>query len=176
MTDEPIRPELGTFPGVMGPHSARAVERLKAGQPGDLVTRDEMALVIGRGCKTHELGYGNVNTAIRHTERHAGIVWRWDREAQAWRCLSDQHKIKVERDYTKQSRAKARRGMIVGGTVDQSKLTDDERREHQLNLSATGMIYLCGGGAFRKRMAGAGVGQLIQPEPDKLIALMKQNT
>ncbi len=88
MTDEPIRPELGTF-GVMGPHTARAVERLKAGKPGDLLTRDEMATIIGRGCKTHELGYGNVNTAIRHTERHAGIVWRWDREAQALRCLSD---------------------------------------------------------------------------------------
>jgi hypothetical protein len=176
MTDQPFNPELGKFPGVMGPHTARAVEKLKDGKPGDLITRDQMATIIGRGCKTHELGYGNVNAAIKNVELAHGLVWRWDREVQAWRCLDDQQKMKVERSYTQQSRRKARRGLVVGGTVNQNNLTEDEQRDHQLNLSAAGMIYMCAGGAFRKRMATVGIGQLKEPEPSKLIELMKQDS
>ncbi len=175
-SDSTPTPELGKFPGVMGPHTHRAVEKLKTGRPGDLLTRDEMATVVGRDCAVGSLGYGNVNSAIRHVEKYHGICWRWDREAQAWRCLNDVEKTKVQRACNQSSRRAARRGIVVGTTVDTSLLDEGARQEHNLNMSAAGMIYLCGGGAFRKRMEKIGVGQLREPDPAKLIEVMKRDT
>ena len=175
MADDKLTPELGKFPGIMGPHTQRAVEKLKTGTPGDTITREQMTAVVGRDCSPNGMGYGNVNTAIRHTEKFHGICWRWDREDKAWRCLDDTQKTKVQRSYNQSSRRAARRGLVVGATVDMANLNDADKQEHNANMSAAGMIYLCGGGAFRKRLGNV-TGKLREPEPAQLIELMKQDS
>ena len=115
MTDEPettIEATLDHRPGIMGIHASRAVERLKAGKPGDTNTREEMAEVIGRSCRPSQLGYGNVLSAINRVEIDHGIVWRWDRGTRAWVCLDDTAKTGVLKDLANIREATVR--VIVG--------------------------------------------------------------
>jgi hypothetical protein len=166
-------PDLGPFPGVMGPHTAKAVERLKTGQPGDALTRAQMADVIGRSCELHSNGYGNVNSAINHVEREHGVIWRWDKGLQAWKCLHDHEKVGDASGKIKRSRKLAKRAIRVAAHTDASKLSDDQRREHNLNTAQAGLLYLFGGGPFRKRLKQAALPNTHEPEVGKVIELMK---
>ena len=172
MSDTLMIPTVGTFPGVMGPHTQRAVEKLRDGKPGDIIDRPAMTMIVGRECTPGALGYGNVSTAIKHVERHYAIVWRWIKSDKAWRCLTEEEKMTVEHGYTKQSRRCARRGMVVGQSIDVAQLSSDQKRVHSVNQSVAGMIYLCVGGAFRKKLKAV-ESTLREPEQEKLVELMK---
>lgn len=175
MTDEPetiTEATLDHRPGIMGIHASRAVERLKAGKPGDTITREEMAEVIGRSCRPSQLGYGNVLSAINRVEIDHGIVWRWDRGTRAWVCLDDTAKTGVLKDYIRIARKRVRRGIRVAGTVDIAKLTTEQKQEHGLTLAAAGVMNLCGGASFANRLKA--LDKPREPEVGKLIELMGQ--
>jgi len=174
MADESTQPELGPFPGAMGPHTVRAVERLKKGTPGDTATRDEMALVIGRECAPQTNGYGNVNSAIKHVERHYGIVWRWVTGNQHWLCLNDDERLDAADHGLKRHRRGIERELHVTGTIDPHNLTGERRRDLELTQAAAGMALLCASGGFRKRLAATGAARLQEPDATKLIELMKR--
>lgn len=174
MTDENQKPQVGPFPGKMVPHTARAIERLKKGQPGDTVTRDEMAQVIGRDCATGTLGYGNVCSAIRHVLREYGIAWEWAKDLQAWKYLNDDERVTATEGQIHRGRRRAKHGLQIALTVDSKNLTDERRQDHELNQAAAGMALLCASGAFRKRLKATGIAQLQEPDPAKLIELMKR--
>ena len=174
MTDENQNPQVGPFVGQMGPHTARAIERLKTGKPGDTVTRDEMAQVIGRDCSNGSNGGGNVRTAIKRVLREYGIYWEWVKGIQAWRCQDDDEKVTAEEGKIRRSRRQAKGSLQIGVTIDSEKLTPERRRDHQLNQAAAGMGFLCQGGAFRKKLTASGFAQLQEPDPTKLIELMKR--
>jgi hypothetical protein len=154
-------------------HTSRAVDALKEGKPGDLISRDKMASIIGRDVSDGTNGYGNVNSAIRHVEGQLGVVWRWDRSAKAWRCLNDVEKSEVSIDGVKRSRRVLGRSMRVAATVNEEALTEDQRKEHRLNCVVAGTMQLFGKPEFRKKLAAAN-GSLVEPNPQKVIELMKR--
>ena len=172
MTDELETTEatIDHRPGIMGIHASRAVEALKAGKPGDTVTREQMTEIIGRSCHPSQLGYGNVNSAINRVEIDHGIVWRWDRGTKAWVCLDDTDKTGVLKDYIRIARKRVRRGIRVAGTVDIAKLSTEQKQEHGLTLAAAGVMNLCSGTAFAKRLLT--LDKPREPEVGKLIELM----
>jgi hypothetical protein len=156
----------------MGIYTTLAVRRMKDRHPGDTVTRDEMAGIIGRSCDVGTLGYGNVNSAIRHVESNYGLVWRWSKTSQAWRCLDDNERVDEEGHQNMAARRRVRRSLSVAKTVDVGKLDDDRRKDHTLNVAMAGMVVLCTGSGIRKRL-GESNGSLKQPELGKLVELMK---
>ena len=169
MENENIKPQLGPFPGQMHYTTAKAIEVLKHGTPGQTITRAAMAEEIGRSCELGTNGYGNVNSAIRHVENHHGVVWRWDREAKAWRCLGAGECVTESETQIKGARKRAARSLRVAKAVDVAKLDDDQRRDHNLNVAVASMLTATGGGAFRKRLAEKP--SLRQPDTGKVLAL-----
>ncbi len=161
------------FPGIMGPHTAKAIERFKTGHAGDTFTRAQMADIIGRSCESQTNGYGNVNSAIIHVEREHGVIWRWDKGLQAWKCLHDHEKVVDVSGKIKRSRKLAKRAIRVATHTDTSRLTDDQRRDHNLNTAQAGLLYLFGGGPFRKRLERANLPNMHEPDATKVIDLMK---
>ena len=175
-SDETIKTAEATVdvrPGIMGIYSSRAVDFLKAGNPGDTVTREKMAEIIGRSCDTNQLGYGNVQSAIKHVETRYSIVWRWCKDAKSWKCLDDWERSGVTKETVRLSRKRIRRGLRVANTVDVSKLSTDQKREHGVTVAMAGVMSLCGGGNFAKRLEK--IDEPLEPDATKLIELMKRN-
>lgn len=170
---EQVQPEQGPWPGQMCISTTMAVNHMKAGKPGDSVSRSQMAEIIGRRCECDTNGYGNVNSAINHVESQHGIVWRWSKSEQAWICLGDAAKVGVVGDGLKRARKVAKRSLRVGATVDQTNLDDTQRRDHGLNMASAAMVTMSSSTAFRKRLGEVSKPQ--EPDMQKLIELMKSS-
>lgn len=163
--------------GPLKMETSLAVSKLKAGKPGDLITREEMAEHIGISCELNSLGYGNVQSAIRHVEREHGIVWRWNRSQQAWECKDDVGKLDDAQHAKKGINRRLGRTGRVLAAVDSSKLPAERQTEYQVELVNTGLAALATSGAFRKRTLEAIEGKadgLRRPEPAQLLELMKK--
>jgi len=173
MNDEakPAEGVVDSRPGVMGIHATRAVEFLKHGKPGDTVTRERMADIIGRSCKPQEQGYGNVLSAINRVEVDFRVVWRWVRSIAAWKCLDDSERLGVTKDAKRGAVKKVRRGMRVAGTIDVASLSDEEKKEYGMVVAASGVMALCGGSGFVKRLEQ--VDKPKEPDMGRLIELMR---
>ncbi len=169
------KPEIGPFIAKMvGPYTAAAIEKLKQGQPGDTITRHQMAIVVGLPCGTDERGYSHVLTAIKRTRKDHRVIWKWFRDLQSWKCLEDKDKEPAMRSDLRSARKRGKKALEIGTTVDRSKLSDDERRDHTLTMTQAGMTYACNGSPLRNKLIAAHANgkQLQQPDPQKLVDLM----
>lgn len=159
----------------MSVYTSRAIERLKSGKPGDLITRDAMSAEIGRSCDPGAKGYGNVSSAIRHVEQNFAIVWRWSAADSAYRCLNDSERVAAAGGYINGSRKKLRRCVRVSKTVDVSKLDGDSKMVHlgHCQAAALGLLF-----TESKSVAKLGAeeqkGRLIEPSVDAVFSLMRQ--
>lgn len=154
-------------------HTSRAIDVLKIGKPGDTIDREQMAKTIGRDCDTGSLGYGNVQSAIRHVERVNGIVWRWDRTRIAWTCLDNDQRAVETSSSLPRIRRMAGRALVVGSTVDQAKLNESDRRQFDLSVIRLGLAKTTSGADFGKKLET--VAKPTELSSDKLLALMKQS-
>ena len=173
MATDTTTPELGPFPGRLGPHTSAAIERLKTGQPGDTITPRQMMEIIGRRCERGSLGCGNVYSAMRHVRDNYHVTWAWDRGLKAWRCLTASERVSFQKGYVRRSRRSARTGLKIGETVDRKELTTEEARDHDLNRISLAMVHMMGQTTFRKRLVAAEcAGHFTEPDRAKLIELM----
>ncbi len=154
-------------------HTSRAVDALKEGKPGDLISRDDMAKIIGRDCDSGSNGYGNVRSAADHVRATFGVVWNWDKSAQAWRCLNDIEKSELSISGVKKARRTIGKSLKVAALVNEDALSDDQKKEHRLNCVVAGTMQLFGKPEFRKKLSAAN-GSLVEPNPQKVIELMKR--
>ncbi len=150
--------------------TTRAYNRLKEGVVGDMITREEMAAVIGFPCETGKRGYANVCTAIAKVLRECGIVWQWDRSQRAWRCLDPTERLSLARTFNSQAKRRLRRSTNVAETIDASKLDESKRSEHQLLVlqNSLGMCSLSRHLTKRLEDKQRARQQLAAPTLDKL--------
>lgn len=167
---ETVTPQLGTFPGAMGLHTSRCVERLKAGKHGDTIDREQMTVIVGRSCEVGDKGYANVCSAIRHVERLHGVVWRWDKAAKAWRCLNDAERVMEATGGIKRAGRLIGRSIRVAASVNTVALTEDQRREHNLTCALAGMIRIASSGPARKRLSEQK--SVVEPDAAAVLRLM----
>lgn len=169
--------ELDRRPGIVGPHTMRAEERLKQGQPGDRLTRSEMEKVIGRAIPSMTaLGAGNVRTAMRRVAVLSGVKWTWDRIAQCYRCVAHDEWVALHRRDMRLVDKRIRRTLRETPHIDFEQLDSSARLDHQLNQVQLLMATQAAGATFRKRLKKSGVvDQLKQPDPQRLIALMQND-
>jgi hypothetical protein len=163
--------------GRLGKHTAAAIDRLKDGKPGDYVTLAEMNDAVGRDCSSHGPGRQNVDTAIRHVESMYNAVWRWDVTAKRWNCLDAAQRGELIRRDNKTTTRRVKRTVRIGAGTDRTQLDDDQRRDLDIDVTIAGMMAMAGSGNFRKRAALVienGAARLREPEPSKLLELMKE--
>ena len=149
--------------------TSAAIDRLKEGKHGDIITRDEMASTIKESCAFDTPGYRSVCGAIKFAEKQFHVVWRWDRDQQAWRCLDDCQSTKVASQNMLRARSRAKRSLVIASAVDVKKLGDEDRREHSLCVISAGIMATAGSSAFRKRVADK---QAIGPNYEQLATLI----
>jgi len=151
-----VIPQSQSFRTGMCRHTASAVELFAGGKPGDTQTRDQLAAVIGRSVELNSLGYGNVLSAINHVERLKGVVWRWDRSSQVFRCLDSRQSLADSQQSLRRSVRAAKRSLRTASTIKVEELTDEERSQYRATSVQAELIRLTGGGDVHKRIAAAG--------------------
>ena len=128
-----------------------------------------MAKVAKESCELGTPGYGSVNTAIKHCETNYQIVWRWDRDLQVYKCLNNSESVRVGGQLMRRARRKAKRSLRVASSVDEKKLTDEERRDHSLNVLSAGLMVTAGSSSFQKRVESD---RIVGPNYDQLATLV----
>lgn len=161
--------EAKTFRHGMRYATSAAIDKLKLGKPGDTITRDDMAKVVKESCELGTPGYGSVNTAIKHCETNYQVVWRWDRDLKAYKCLNNSESVRVGGQLMRRARTKAKRSLRVASSVDEKKLTDEERRDHSLNVLSAGLMVTAGSSSFQKRVESD---RTVGPNYDQLATLV----
>lgn len=173
MSDGPISVAVERFRSGLCLHTSRAVDLLSTGKPGDKLTREQMAEKVGRDCSPDGTGYGNVQSAIRLCEREKGIVWRWIKADNCWRCLTPQECVNETSKCITGGFRRVSRGLRVAATVDPKRLDDETRREHSLNVTLAGFMRIAGHGSTRSKLATSSE-RLSEPDVGKVLALMQK--
>ena len=131
-------------PGALGPHTQRALELLRAGQPGDVITIPEMTAAVGRDCGSKGIGRGNVAGAIRICRKIHRIAWQWSRAQQAWVCLvPGQHTEVAE----KMLGSVRKRAIVVRQVTDCADLDGLTPQQRQRTVSVAIVASLISDGA-----------------------------
>jgi hypothetical protein len=154
--------------------TSKAIDKMKVGKHGDTITRDEMSQITGESCELLSRGYSHVQSAIRRVEVEFGVVWRWHRELQAWYCLDDSERVKCAGGLNRVIAKRANRSLRVSATVDDANLSESDRRDHQLNIIASGIASMSVSSPFRKRLKGTmdDNKKLIGPDYERLASLV----
>lgn len=158
--------------GALSPFTQRAIEKLRAGQPGDQISTDEMSQIVGRDCAVSP-GAGNVRSAIRAVKRDYRVWWERIRGENCWRCLGDTDKVRSQTREVKLMARRGRRHARESMAISPEKLDSVSRVDFHLNQIQLSLMMTAGGAAMRNRLTETkSLEDLRQPELPKLIELM----
>ncbi len=179
MSDDTVKPEIGPFPGKMGPYTAKAIEHLKDGKPGDRVNVPEMQQIMGRPCNPSgepsegRLGYGNVATACHRVLMDHGPFWQWERESKSWVCQNNEGRVRETHRRHRFMRKRAKKNLQVLAGADRSAMSADQRQEHSVQQVLSGTVLVATSSPTRKKLLTGDVAHFHDPPQAKLIALMQ---
>ncbi len=169
----PIVPEITKAVGQRSPATEKAIKWLLQGKPGDTITRAQAASFLGVDCSPAAGGDRSMTSACKATEKEHQIVWEWKRDEQNWRCLTAAETMVFQGKKLRRSRNAAKRAVIVGVAVDQKQLSEEERRDHNLQCTLVGMVYMALSPPARKHLTEvAGRGKLAEPSVAAMTALL----
>ena len=120
------------FPTIpsLNPHSAKLVEWLRDGKPGDQRTDDEIAQQIGMSAKPKGPGYRFLATAIRRCMNEHSVVWHRIPGASVIRCLDPKGIIELAKDRNRHiGRTAGRANREIGTVTDTSGMPDRDKTE-----------------------------------------------
>ena len=153
----------------IGPKSAARVridETLKAGKPGDEITRDQMTIIAGVDCRKGTRGEAVARTAVKHLLTHGGPYWAWTREAQCWRCLNDAEIVKALGNRRQHIRRQAKITVQSSTIANPANLTAEERLDLSLRQTEGALIVQIADHRFSKRVKALGIVDQLKSLPD----------
>jgi len=164
-------------PGVYAANTSAAIDRLSGGQPGDIVTEEQMTQAIHEPCDPDSPGYSVITRAINYVRRDHNVAWQRDRTIPGWRCLGPSERIKQVKQSGAKRLGRMAKKQLQLLAVDSSKLSAEERRDQQI-LQVTHTIAAASvHSRFRRQIAAkiANWDSLKAPSELQLIELMRPN-
>lgn len=150
------------------------VEVLKSGKPGDTVTYDALAKVIGRSVRANTPGYSPLSRARWYCIREMGIVWEPLADHSGLKCLSDTETLTLGSHALAGIRRKARKANAKLGAIDPVKLTNPERVALAGLLTLNAAIQSAATDKSRKKIEGA-IDKSCKPLPvGRTLEILKQ--
>lgn len=110
--------------------SAKLIEAMKDGRPGDILTDDQLQTVCGLSVAPKGAAYGNLATAIRHCIRHRAIVWKRVIRQKCIKCLEPLEVMETGRSEVLSTRRRTRRAAGKMRTVNLEKIPEADRPEY----------------------------------------------
>jgi hypothetical protein len=147
------------FQAIQGisPTTAKLIERLKDGKPGDVLSDAELGEICGRETKPGEEGYQNLRSAIRYTMRHHNVYWERIIDAGQIKCLNGPETLTSNR---RDFRMINRRAKFSAGklrTVNPETLNLPDRSQYFTNRAQLGALTMFSATKTTKRLDDAEV-------------------
>jgi hypothetical protein len=119
----------------------RILERLKAGQRGDVITQEEMTEVAGMECwLAKSRGSRYVYSAIRICLIEHNILWIRNADTGQYECASQEQAIKAASEHNGRARRQAKKCLNKLATVRSDEMTAEQRTTHSLQAMLAGAI------------------------------------
>lgn len=115
--------------------------RLVQLQPGEVITYDTLAELIGRNCTAGHSGYGNLYTARKKALNENQMVFG-PVQGIGIKRLDDAESVSASRDQLNRSRTAARSSRRIAATIDPKKLSKDERTIYEATTLTAATIDL----------------------------------
>jgi hypothetical protein len=153
--------------------TARAIEKLKDGKPGDEFTVPQMEEITGENCGQNTRGRNHVCSAINHVLTQHQIHWSWSRDDKVWRCCTHEDSLGIVDNRNKSIGRRARKSLRMLASVDEKELNEEERREKRLSELQNSLAITSISAPLRKRLSKAKV--VVEPDMDQLAKLIGRN-
>lgn len=146
-------------------------DRMRSGQPGDVITAEEMARIVQKPCRnSRDAAWQVVAREIRYLERQFSVFWRWDGELKQWHCLRDEEKPDDCDRRIKTIRRQARRNVLVAQSADFAKLNKQQQTQLGVTLLVSGAVEIITRGASVKKLTQVCDGAVHIPTEQTLLA------
>lgn len=131
---------IARSPHGYAPETGILIERLSTGNPGDIVTDEELSRMIGRDTRPDGDGYTYLLSAIRYVCRNHGVVWSRRRGEHLLVCQDSAGALTLAQSGVQHIRRAAIRSLDVLATVKHNELTAEQRVAHRATLLQIGAI------------------------------------
>lgn len=151
----------------------QAIERLKTGKAGDVITAAEMAQIVMADCwDTRSPGYAYVLSAINATIRDHRVYWTRERFERVYKCAGNQQaQISTDHQIKKSARA-AKKGLQLSLCMDEAKLTKEEAFDRRCSQMQANLIVAAASKKVRNQLSGD---KIHQPDFQAILeGLVKQ--
>lgn len=132
--------------------------RLKALQPGETVSYEDLSREIGKD--VHRGSWHFLTTALSWLEREDRIVTECDPGTGVRRVTNEEHTA-VMQLHRKRAQGQLRRGIDKAACADYERLPDQSRREFNRELAHLGVLHAMSGEKAAKAIAQASDGKRI---------------
>ena len=160
--------------GSMRRATVKLIERMKDGKPGDELTDAELEEACeyptGVDCK----GYSYLQTAIRYCLREFGVPWRRVVGEDRIRCPLHTERTPMSVGERKRINRRAKRNMLLLGSVDRATLSTDQQHEHLVETAVSGTLAQASSSKTVKRLT-KDVTQPVALDMGRLLMAFNQN-
>lgn len=161
----------GHIPSQLTLATAKLIELLASGKPGDKLTDEEMTAHCERDTRPSVkgkpgAGYNNLCSAIRNVLRTKGLVWERIRGADAIECKKFPGKLSIAARNQRMINKRAKRSLAVLGTVKQAEVPDTERVQFNVKVAQLGVLAAMSSGNTTKKLEAREVTTI---DPKKLL-------
>lgn len=147
----------------------KALELFEKGHPGDVITAKEMAEHIGCECwLAKSKGYPWVMSAMRMSLGKR-IFWLRDHISGCYVCGTTDIVNKASSTLVSQAGLRAKKALRVAECVDDSAMTHEQRRSHNLTVVVAGLVAQTASGKFRQRI---GTDSTAKPTQSELLRML----
>jgi len=150
--------------------TSKLIERLKAGNTGDIITDFELTGICGKDTRSGKAGYNALCRAIHHTLKHYGICWQRVRKENLIKCSNNAEKMQAAQSCVHSAGKSTKKSLEYSSTVDIDTLTPEQRSQFLVTTAQAGMIHHLTTRKVQKKMLSQKMYEPVSPE--KLLAAL----
>jgi len=151
--------------------TAKLIEKMKGGKPGDTLTDDELTEACGKNTKVTGDGYSNLQTAIRYCVNNHGIFWQRITGAWMLKCLTASETLMTGSSQLKRISRRARRTVKQLRTINVAELPNGEAPKFNTLVAQCTSLAMFASTDATKKLEARGLTQPI--DMGKLLEAMK---
>lgn len=140
------------IPRGCSPYTARLIELLKDGKPGDEISDEELTQYCGKATHVHGDGYSYLQTATDYCATVYGIRWQRIYGQHRLRCLTPSGLVGSVGSQLSGIGRRAKRAAIDISIAAEGELSEEEKPRIRLLAAQVGALAMMTSSRMRKRL------------------------
>lgn len=154
----------------MSKKKVQAIESLSTGKPGDILTDEQCAKIMGVPCGNGSKGRAILHGAIQYVTKHYGIVWTRRHRANCIECLAPSQIVDLSKSDQRKIHRATKRSLSRINAIDVDALSERERTTVMLRRAQIGTLVAFSSTDASKQLEARGISDV--PPLGKLLEAM----